>query len=119
MNIDLLETTREERTSPPGLNVLVIAYYFPPMGLSGVQRTLKFVKYLPEFGWRPIVLTPAATPYYAHDETLLEELAPLLERGDVRIVRTAESGAPWSGFRTSGKGEHAPPAPDARVLKLS
>ena len=31
-------------------NVLVIAYYFPPLGLSGVQRTLKFVKYLPQFG---------------------------------------------------------------------
>lgn len=33
--------------------VLVIAYYFPPMGLSGVQRTLKFVKYLPEYKWKP------------------------------------------------------------------
>jgi hypothetical protein len=29
--------------------VLVIAYYFPPIGLSGVQRTLKFTKYLSEF----------------------------------------------------------------------
>ncbi len=54
--------------------VLVIAYYFPPMGLSGVQRTLKFVKYLPEFGWKPIVLTIAPTAYYAYDETLLNEL---------------------------------------------
>jgi len=54
--------------------VLVIAYYFPPMGLSGVQRTLKFVKYLPEFGWKPIVLTIAPTAYYAYDETLLSEL---------------------------------------------
>ncbi|MCS6987994.1 MAG: glycosyltransferase [Chloroherpetonaceae bacterium] len=54
--------------------VLVIAYYFPPMGLSGVQRALKFVKYLPEFGWKPIVLTIAPTAYYAYDETLLNEL---------------------------------------------
>ena len=37
--------------------VLMIAYYFPPMGGAGVQRTLKFVKYLPEFGWQPHVLT--------------------------------------------------------------
>jgi glycosyltransferase involved in cell wall biosynthesis len=37
--------------------VLVIAYYFPPMGGAGVQRTLKFVKYLPDFGWQPYILT--------------------------------------------------------------
>ena len=43
--------------------VLVIAYYFPPMGLSGVQRTLKFVKYLPAEGWLPLVHT-VANPYW-------------------------------------------------------
>jgi glycosyltransferase involved in cell wall biosynthesis len=37
--------------------VLMISYYFPPMGGAGVQRTLKFVKYLPEYGWQPHVLT--------------------------------------------------------------
>jgi glycosyltransferase involved in cell wall biosynthesis len=93
MNIDLLEPG-----APPGLNVLVIAYYFPPMGLSGVQRTMKFVKYLPEFGWRPIVLTAGETPYYAHDDSLLEELNPLVDTGYVRIVRTEESGAPAEKF---------------------
>ncbi|MBF8247681.1 MAG: glycosyl transferase family 1, partial [Bacteroidetes bacterium] len=36
--------------------VLIIAYYFPPMGLSGVQRTVKFAKFLPKFGWKPTVL---------------------------------------------------------------
>ena len=41
--------------SAPG--VLMIAYYFPPMGGAGVQRTLKFAKYLPEFGWQPHILT--------------------------------------------------------------
>lgn len=66
-------------------NVLVIAYYFPPMGLSGVQRTLKFVKYLPENGWNPIVLTNGAASYYAHDETLLSELPD-----GVEIYRTGE-----------------------------
>lgn len=55
-------------------NVLVIAYYFPPMGLSGVQRTLKFVKYLPQFGWRPTVVTVTPTGYFAEDYTLLDEL---------------------------------------------
>ncbi|RCK71724.1 MAG: Glycosyltransferase-like protein [Ignavibacteriae bacterium] len=55
-------------------NLLVIAYYFPPMGLSGVQRTQKFVKYLPQFGWRPTVITVTPTGYFAQDYTLLDEL---------------------------------------------
>ena len=64
-------------------NILVIAYYFPPMGLSGVQRTLKFVKFLPKFGWKPTVLTVTPTGYFAHDPSLLEELDP----AQVEIVR--------------------------------
>ena len=68
--------------------VLVVAYYFPPMGLSGVQRTLKFVKYLPQFGWHPTVLTVEPVGYFEHDETLLDELA----NKEVRVVRTAGAG---------------------------
>lgn len=37
--------------------VLMVAYYFPPSGSVGARRTLKFARYLPEFNWRPIVLT--------------------------------------------------------------
>ena len=37
--------------------VLVISYYFPPDGGAGTQRAAKFCKYLPEFGWKPIVVT--------------------------------------------------------------
>src|SRR5512135_3600536 len=72
----------------PPRKVLVIAYYFPPMGLSGVQRTLKFVKYLPQFGWRPTVLTVEPRGYIAKDESLLDELR---ER-DIRVVRTPPAG---------------------------
>jgi glycosyltransferase involved in cell wall biosynthesis len=68
--------------------VLVIAYYFPPMGLSGVQRTAKFVKYLPAFGWHPTVLTVEPTGYLARDESLLAELDP----SAVSIVRTPAAG---------------------------
>ena len=64
--------------------VLVIAYYFPPLGLSGVQRTLKFVKYLPSFGWEPTVLTVEDRGYFAKDEALLDELQGL----PVDILRT-------------------------------
>lgn len=44
------------------------------MGGGGVQRTLKFVKYLPGFGWEPIVLSVNDKTYWARDETLLEEI---------------------------------------------
>ena len=64
--------------------VLIIAYYFPPLGLSGVQRTLKFVKYLPQFGWQPVVLTVEDRGYFAKDEEQLRELEGL----GIEIIRT-------------------------------
>lgn len=45
---DNYQMPEEQINSLPGKKVLVIAYYYPPMGLSGVQRTLKFTKYLPD-----------------------------------------------------------------------
>lgn len=54
--------------------VLVLSYYFPPLGLSGVQRTTKFVKYLPDFGWQPVVITARPGSYFAFDQTLLEDI---------------------------------------------
>jgi len=47
--------------------VLVISYYFPPMGLSGVQRVLKFTKYMSNYNWEPTVITAGSTGYYAND----------------------------------------------------
>ncbi|MDE2956444.1 MAG: glycosyltransferase [Bacteroidota bacterium] len=64
--------------------VLVIAYYFPPMGLSGVQRIAGFVRHLPACGWEPTVLTVRPAGYFAYDESLLD---PLKETG-VRVIRT-------------------------------
>jgi len=64
--------------------VFVVAYYFPPMGLSGVQRTLKLVKYLHDFGWASTILTITSKTYYAFDESFLTELA----HRDVEIIRT-------------------------------
>lgn len=54
--------------------LLVLAYYFPPMGLSGVQRTAKFVKYLPEFGWEPWVVTVGGVAYWAFDPSMWREV---------------------------------------------
>lgn len=64
--------------------VLVIAYYFPPMGLSGVQRTLKFVKYMKDYGWDATVLTTGPVGYYAFDQSLTEEA----HGAGIRIERT-------------------------------
>ncbi|MBI3587227.1 MAG: glycosyltransferase family 4 protein [Ignavibacteriales bacterium] len=77
--------------------VLVIAYYFPPMGLSGVQRTAKFVKYLPQYGWKPTVLTVTPTGYYAMDDSLLKEV----EQAGTEILR-ANSLDPNRLFRKQG-----------------
>ena len=50
--------------------VLMVAFHFPPQrGSSGIQRTLRFARYLPEFGWEPHVLTVDARAYDAVDES--------------------------------------------------
>lgn len=53
---------------------LMIAYYFPPIGMGGVQRVAKLAKYLPQFGYDVKVLTVRPIRYPAYDPTLLEEL---------------------------------------------
>ena len=63
--------------------VLVISYYFPPAGGPGVQRVLKFVKYLPEYGWEPLVLTVKDAEFPARDESLLHDIP-----SQVKIYRT-------------------------------
>ena len=47
--------------------VLIIAYYWPPSGGSGVQRWLKMSKYLPENGWQPVVYTAEGAEYPVED----------------------------------------------------
>ncbi|MBU0472624.1 MAG: glycosyltransferase [Bacteroidetes bacterium] len=64
--------------------VLVISYYFPPMGLSGVQRVLKFTKYMSNYNWEPTVITAGKTGYYAHDLSLQKEA----EKANIKIIRT-------------------------------
>ena len=56
------------------MKVLIITYYWPPAGGSGVQRWLKFVKYLQDFGIEPIVYTVDNANYPKEDSTLLKEV---------------------------------------------
>ena len=59
---------------PNPKKVLIVAYYWPPAGGPGVQRWLKFVKYLPDFGIKPIVYVPENPSYPITDQDLWQEL---------------------------------------------
>jgi glycosyltransferase involved in cell wall biosynthesis len=59
--------------------VLIITYYWPPSGGSGVQRWLKFAKYLPDSGWEPVIFTPENPDFDLKDESLAKEIPPQLE----------------------------------------
>lgn len=63
--------------------VLIITYYWPPAGGAGVQRWLKMSKFLPEFGWLPVVYTPEATESPVDDPSLLADV-----RQDVEVIKT-------------------------------
>jgi glycosyltransferase involved in cell wall biosynthesis len=120
----------------PG-RVLVVTYFFPPVGGVGVQRTLKYVTYLPQSGWEPVVLTarnPGALP---RDDEAERRLSPdlvverafspepvKLRRALGRVVRRASSlvpNSPTGPSETNGLIEpaaagppRAGPAPRAR-----
>ena len=82
--------------------VLVIAYYFPPVGGSAVQRTLKFVKYLREYGYEPVVLTTKPDPgldKYSMDASLLPEIPE-----DIQVVRVKDDFS-WPDVISKGKAQ--------------
>ena len=54
--------------------ILIITYYWPPAGGPGVQRWLKFAKYLPENNWEPIIYTPENPSYPLLDESLVKDV---------------------------------------------
>jgi len=56
--------------------VLVITYYWPPSGGAGVQRWLKFVKYLRLYEWEPVIYTPSNPEFPEADQSLLKDVPP-------------------------------------------
>lgn len=63
--------------------LLIVAFHFPPLaGSSGIQRTLRFARYLPEFGWEPVILT--AHPR-AYERVAADQLADIPE--GIEVVR--------------------------------
>jgi len=65
---------------------MIVAYYFPPLGMGGVQRMAKLAKYLPRHGYDVVVLTVKPIRYGAYDSSLLEELP-----AEVTVYRSGSS----------------------------
>jgi len=77
MSIETAETSRTATAAGearPRRRVLVVSYHFPPAGDVGIHRTLRFVKWLPHFGWEPIVLTTSNGKVQAIDRSMLDRV---------------------------------------------
>ena len=70
--------------------VLIISYYWPPTGGSGVQRWVKFAKYFPAEGWQPVIYTPENPEQLAVDASLEAEVPAEAEVIRRRIVEPYE-----------------------------
>lgn len=77
--------------------VLIITYYWPPTGGSGVQRWEKFSKYLPEEDWQPVIYTPSNPEMLAVDECLQSEIPQEVEIIKTKIIE------PYSLYRRFSK----------------
>jgi hypothetical protein len=73
--------------------VLIITYYWPPSGGAGVQRWLKFVKYLPEYGWEPVIYTPENPEIPAEDHSLDKDIPE-----GIVVIRT-KIWEPYSAYK--------------------
>ncbi len=93
--------------------VLIITYYWPPSGGAGVQRWLKFAKYLPDHGWEPVILTvdPEYAAYPAIDALLGKDIPDSVKVHKTpatdwfRIYSSDKSKVPSAGF-ASNPGEN-------------
>jgi glycosyltransferase involved in cell wall biosynthesis len=83
--------------------VLIIAYIFPPSGGAGVQRVTKFVKYLPQHGWQPSVLTVANASVPLVDASLAQDIP------EGTVIRRARTWEPSYALKTTMAGEVVPP----------
>jgi glycosyltransferase involved in cell wall biosynthesis len=79
---DAAPNNQHAKLSPPSEvrgRVLIVAYHFPPQaGSSGLLRSLKFCRYLPEFGWLPSVLTIDPRAYEHTDHSQMTEVPPFV-----------------------------------------
>jgi len=91
--------------------VLIVTYYWPPGSGAGVQRWLKFSKYLPQYGWEPVILTvdPDFAAFPVTDFSLLSEVPDNLvvhktkARDYFRFYKKDKSKIPSAGFAVDEK----------------
>lgn len=93
----------------PPRRVLILAYDFPPRGSTSVFRVTKFVRYLPEFGWQPVVVA-AAVRGGMRDEALLAQLP-----ADLEVLRVDNPFTPGAGSPAPSVGQ---PPLRARLRQL-
>ena len=80
-----VSTCLYKKMKPETKKILIISYYWPPAGGPGVQRWLKFVKYLPDFGWESTVFIPENPSYPIVDETLQKDVPKNLKMIKTKI----------------------------------
>jgi glycosyltransferase involved in cell wall biosynthesis len=98
----------------PRRRVLMIAHHFPPAGGSGSNRALAFARYLPEYGWQPLVITPAEAWASNRDDDLKAQLPPGLQVIRTRSLEPRPSGSqpPLTRSFLAGRGEGYVRAPN-------
>lgn len=67
----------------PSRTVLMVLYFFPPIGGISTSRNIRNVEHLPRYGWRPVVVTPGNAAYGVEDPSLLALVDPSVE-----VIRT-------------------------------
>jgi len=94
--------------------ILLVSYYFPPLGGVGAFRAVKLARWLPRFGWRPSVLTVKAGAYYCIDLSLEKTIPPGMEvirSGSLdpfRLLGRFRRGGGAAGEKESGPGAGDP-----------
>jgi hypothetical protein len=85
----------------PPRRVLIVAYYFPPIGGIGSIRAARFARHLPEFGWEPTVIAPDVTPH-TPDPTIEGPPDRVVRSASIelsRLARRSDAGSPRPGTR--------------------
>jgi glycosyltransferase involved in cell wall biosynthesis len=100
------------------MKILQVAYYYPPMGGAGVQRALKFSKYLPEFGVQPVVLA-AHDPGYVSDASLLDDVPAGVRVERIEHRPLLQRALAWRSRRQHAAAVVAPPVAASSSLRPS
>ena len=100
--LEAVQVMREQLAAVPvekkENNVLMVAYYFPPLSGSGVFRSLKFAKYLPELGWNTAVISAEEPPrgWNFRDDSMINEIPQ-----EVNVVRIPDAVSTQSSIEMS------------------